>query len=74
MRWIVDRIEDKVAVLEQEQSGEIKEIELGLLPSPLHEGAILIQKNETYILDEEAFFDKKRKIAEQFLRLRKKDS
>lgn len=70
MKWIVDRIENNLVVLENSTTREIKEVELNLLPSSIHEGAILIKQENKYILDEEEEFKRRKEIEERFKRLR----
>ena len=42
MRYIIDRIEEDFAVCENEETGEMEEIDVFLLPDGLDEGDILI--------------------------------
>ena len=42
MRYIIDRIEEDFAVCENEETGEMEEIDVFLLPDGLGEGDILI--------------------------------
>lgn len=70
MRWIVDRIEDTIAILENETTQERKEIDISKLPSSIHEGSILSYHNELYQLclkDEER---KRKEIEARFKNLR----
>ena len=46
MRYIVDRIEEDFAVCENEETGEMEEIDAFLLPDGLDEGDILIYDEE----------------------------
>ncbi len=71
MKWIVDRIENNLVVLENSTTREIKEVELNQLPSSIHEGAILIKCDCNYILDEEDELKRRKEIEERFKRLRK---
>jgi len=42
MRYVVDRIEDDFAVCENEETGEMEDIDAFFLPEDLEEGDILI--------------------------------
>lgn len=70
MKWIIDRIEENIAVLEQPDTKEKKEVATTLLPPSIHEGAILIYQNNQYqlsLIEEE---QKRKEIEERFKRLR----
>ena len=51
MKWAVDRIIDNIAILENIESLEKKEVDISLLPSSIKDGTILIFKDNTYIED-----------------------
>ena len=55
MRYIIDRIEEDFAVCENEETGEMEEIDVFLLPDGLDEGDILIYDEDLdeYYLDYE---------------------
>ena len=42
MRYVVDRIEEEFAICENEDSGEMEEIDIFFLPDDLEEGDILV--------------------------------
>ena len=42
MRYVIDRIEEDFAVCENEETGEMEEIDVYLLPDGVEEGDILI--------------------------------
>ena len=42
MRYVVDRIEEDFAVCENEETGEMEEIDIFFLPDGLEEGDILV--------------------------------
>ena len=71
MEWIVDRIEENIAVLEQKITKEKKEVDITTLPFSLHEGSILTFKDEKYFLEEEKEFKRRKEIEERFKKLRK---
>jgi len=70
MKWIIDRIENNIAILENEVTKEKREVSTSLLPPSIHEGAILILTNEQYILDLDEEEQRRKEILERFLRLR----
>lgn len=71
MRWIIDRIENHLAILEQMETKEKKEVDIALLPSSIHEGAILIFQNNQYQLSNKEEDIRRKVIEERFERLRK---
>ena len=71
MEWIVDRIEENIAVLEQKVTKEKKEIDITTLPFSVHEGSLLSLKEGKYILEEENKRKRRKEIEERFKKLRK---
>lgn len=71
MKYVVDRIEDKIAILENIDSKEIKKIDISLLPENIHEGTIL---KETYIIEEEQEKERKDLIQLKFNNLIEDDN
>lgn len=71
MKYSVDRIENEIAILENLETKEIKEINKNLLPSPIHEGAILTLVDNQYKLDEEEQ-NRLTSLKEKFNKLRKR--
>lgn len=53
MQWIVDRLEQEMAVCEDEH-GKMHAFPLSRLPSPLREGDVLIEQDGTFVQDEAA--------------------
>lgn len=45
MKYAVDEIIDKIALLENIETGQIKEVDLSLLPKNICEGNIIIEDN-----------------------------
>ena len=70
MKWIIDRIEENIAILEQPNTKEKKEVNITLLPPSIHEGSILISKNNQYKLSLSEEEQKRKEIEERFKRLR----
>ena len=74
MIYIVDRIENNIAILENKETKEIVNISLDILPSNLKEGNVLKYENNTYILDTKEEERRKLIISEKFNRLKSKDN
>lgn len=72
MKYIVDRIEDNIVVLENQDTKEIINIDISLLPRRIKEGNILIYKNNSYYIDKEAEIKRRKEILEKFKKLRNK--
>ena len=73
MIYIVDRIEEDIAILENKETKEIKEVKLSELPSNTKEGKVLKYENSKYLIDEEEEKQRKKEILEKFNKLKKKD-
>lgn len=71
MKYAVDRIINNIALLENIENGTKTEISINLLPKSLHEGAIIVYKNGTYLLDETEEEKRRRLIQEKFQKLQK---
>lgn len=74
MKYIVDRIEDNIVVLENQDTKEIINIDISILPKKIKEGNILIYKNNSYYIDKEAEIKRKKEILEKFKKLRNKNN
>ena len=70
MIYIIDRIENNIAVLENKDTKEIINIPLNKLPSNLKEGNVLKYENNTYTKDTEEENNRKKAILEKFNKLR----
>lgn len=73
MIYIVDRIEDNIAILENKETKEIIDISLDILPTNLKEGNVLKYENNTYTLDKEQEEERRNAIISKFERLKNKD-
>lgn len=71
MKYSVDRIENNIAILENIETKEIKEIEKKHLPKEVREGTILIYINQQYKIDKEEEENRKEFLKSKFNRLRK---
>ncbi len=74
MIYIVDRIEDNIAVLENKETNEIINIDISLLPTNLKEGNVLRYENNTYILDNDEEEKRRQLLLEKFNKLKNKDN
>ena len=70
MKLTVDRIEEKIAVCEEE-NGKLLEINLEELPTGTKEGSIISKRDGTYYLEEEEEKKRYSSIMEKFNRLKK---
>ena len=71
MKYAVDRIEDDIAILENLETKEKKEVSLSLLPPDIHEQAIVIYEKDSYFLDEEEELTRKKLLREKLERLKR---
>ncbi len=71
MKWIIDKIEDKLVTLENDTTKEIITIEKKELPPSIHEGSILIYKNNKYTEQPKEEEQRRKEITERFKKLRK---
>ena len=54
MRFIVERIEDEIASLEEIETGNIVNYNISEIPFKIFEGDVLILENETWIIDKKS--------------------
>ena len=73
MIYIVDRIENNIAILENKETKEIVNISLDILPSNLKEGNVLKYENNIYTLDKKEEEERKKTIIDKFNKLKNKD-
>ena len=74
MKWAIDKIENKIALLENIETSEKKEVSTNLLPQSIKEGSILIEENNTYHLDLSEEEKRRLEILRRFQKLKEKDS
>lgn len=70
MKYVVDRIINNIAILENIDTLEKKEIDITTLSFPIYEGAILNFYNDTYKLNETEEEKRRSIILEKFKKLR----
>ena len=71
MKYAVDRIIEDIVVLENIETGELVEIKKHELPNEVHEGSILVKKDDVYILDENTEKERRESLRERLERLKK---
>ena len=73
MKYIIDRIEDNIAILENQETKEMIDIDINELPANIKEGNVLIYENKKYYIDVNLEEERKKNILEKFQKLRKND-
>ena len=68
--WIVDRFENELVVLENDETREIRVVNKEILPSSIHEGSVLKNINYKYIEDMEEEINRRKIIEDRFKKLR----
>lgn len=74
MIYIVDKIEDNIAVLENKDTREIINVNISCLPSLIKEGSILKYDGSKYYIDNELERKRRQDLLERFKRLRNKNN
>ena len=72
MKYVVDRIENEIVILESLETQLKKEVILSELPEEIKEGNILVYENELYTIDLEEEQKRRQTIKNKFDMLRKK--
>lgn len=72
MKYSIDRIENSIAVLENIDTKEIKEVDVSLLPENIKESNIVIYENNEYKLDQQTEESRKKDLLSRFNKLKKK--
>ena len=70
MKFVVDRIEEEIIVLENIENKTLINIDKKQLNFAVNEGNVLIKKNEQFFLDEETEKTRRKKIQEKFAKLK----
>lgn len=71
MKFSIDRIEGTIAILEDIDTKEKKELDISLLPNTIKEGSILLLKNNKYIIDKKEEEVRRKRIIAKFNKLKK---
>ena len=73
MKWTIDRLEENYAILENCLTKELKEVPRTELPNEIHDGTLLIEINNSYILNLTEEERLRQEILEKFKKLRSKN-
>lgn len=71
MKYAIDRIENSIAILENLDTKERKEVNIKDLPSSIKEGNILSYENNTYIINQDEELIRRKRILDKFNKLKK---
>ena len=71
MRYVVDRFEEDIAILINDDTDEIIELDKSSLPSSIHEGSILNYVDGEYIEDTLEEAKRRESIRDRFNKLKK---
>lgn len=71
MKFSIDRIEGTIAILEDIDTKEKKELDISLLPNTIKEGSILLLKNNKYIIEKKEEEIRRKRIMAKFNKLKK---
>lgn len=71
MKYVIDRIEEEIAILQDLNTKEFFNINIKELPDNIKEGTYLI-KNKVYKIDKKTEDRKRKEIRERFNKLRRK--
>lgn len=72
MKYVVEKIEEGIVVLESLEDRTKKEVQISELPENIKERNVLIYENEVYIKDEELEQQRRETIKNKFDMLRKR--
>lgn len=73
VKYIVDRIEDDIVILEKYPTKDMIEIDRKILSSDVHEGSVIIYDGKRYYLDNDEEIKRRQEILEKFMRLRSEE-
>lgn len=77
MKYAVDKIIDEIAVIEDMETREMKEVNLELLPEEIQEGNILVYQDNEYSIDRQYEATRRQTLEEkleELKRLREEDT
>lgn len=69
--YIVDRIEDGIAIMEDIKNKSMIEIDISLLPEEVKESSVLEYCNGKYLINNDYENDRRRRLQDKFNRLKK---
>lgn len=70
MKYAIDQIEENIAVCESIETKEKIQLPTSILPSEIHEGAIIVKQGEKYIMDNAEELRRRKRIEEKLTRLK----
>lgn len=70
MKYAVDRIEDNIVIIEDIETKEKEEILITDIVGQVHEGSIIIKKDNIYVCDIEEEEVRRKKLREKLERLK----
>lgn len=70
MKFAIDRIENNIAILENLDTKEKKEVNIKDLPSSIKEGTILSYENNTYTINQDEELIRRKRIITMFNKLK----
>ena len=73
MKYIVDRIEDDIVILEKYPTKEIIKIDKSILSNNVHEGSVIVYDGNKYYIDLDDEKRRRQEILETFMRLRSEE-
>ena len=73
MKYIVDRIEDYIVILEKYPTKEIIKKDKNILSSNIHEGSIIMYDGDKYYMDLDDEIKRRKELLEKFMRLRSEE-
>ena len=71
MKWVVDRFEDDIVIIINDETEETKELNKKDLPASIHEGSILNYINNEYIEDTKEEENRRKSIQDRLNKLKK---
>lgn len=71
MKYVVDRIENDIVVLEEINTKEKIELNINELPKEIEEGKVIIKTENNYLIDEEEKLTREEQISQRFKNLLK---
>ncbi len=72
MKYVVDRKEDKIVILENLETGEKIEVEEELFDFDVNDGMVVVYEDDHYVLDKKESKNRNKEISNLFNKLKKK--
>jgi 3-phosphoglycerate kinase len=71
MKYIIDRIENKIVICENQETKEMEKFKIDQFPEDIKDGDVVILENEKFKIDKEESKTKKQQIEELMKKLMK---